>query len=64
MNILYYNWNENSATDIIKTLISMGHKIKNKHIDFSDYNKDSLFCSILENELVKNILLPIYIICH
>lgn len=53
MKILYYNWNENSADDMIETLVLLGHQVKNIHIDIIDYNEDSSFCCALEDELKK-----------
>ena len=53
MKILYYNWNENSADDMIETLVLLGHQDKNIHIDIIDYNEDPYFCYALEDELKK-----------
>lgn len=52
-NILYYDWNENSADDMIESLCSLGHQVKRISMSFSDYDADLVFETRLRDELEK-----------
>src|SRR5574344_384952 len=53
LNILYYNWYENSENDLCNTLIALGHGIAKINYPIQNLENDDNFYSYLQNLVLK-----------